>query len=362
MTKLALGLMSGTSADGLTVSAVQVRPFKIIHFKNYPYPKRLQQKLLTARQLRAADLSELNYALGALYAKTVKRFLSDFHLTAQQLAVIGSHGQTVLHAPQAQTPHTLQLGEPGFMAEQFGVPVVSDFRAKDIVLGGQGAPLIPFFDNYLWGKGSPKILLNIGGISNFSLVGKNTPTLGFDAGPGNTLIDLCAQKLLHQPFDKNGRHAAQGTPDTALVQQLLRQPFFSQRPPKSLDKNDFGPAYLQRYFGPLRQKNTANLLATVTYFTAAAVADQIIRFVPPRCQRELIVSGGGSYNQTLLRFLRAQLPQLKVTTSSAYGIDPQAKESAAFALLAWLALRHKPNHCPQATGAKKQTILGKITL
>lgn len=362
MTKLALGLMSGTSADGLTVCAVRVRPFKIVHFKNYPYPKKLQERLLNAAQLKAAPLSELNYELGELYGKLVARFLKEFHLSADEICVIGSHGQTILHAPNATTPHTLQIGEPSFLAANFNVPVVSDFRAKDIALGGQGAPLMPFFDEYIWGQKTPKILLNIGGISNFSLVGKNRKTFGFDAGPGNTLIDLCAQQFLHKPFDKNGATAAKGTPDKMLVNKLLKQPFFTQKPPKSLDKNDFGQDYLMRYFLPTFKNRLNDLLATVTYFTAAAVANQLTRFVPRKQQQELIVSGGGCFNKTLLRFLRETLPHVKITTSLDYQIDPQAKEAAAFALFAWLALHKKTNHCPHATGAHKKTILGKITL
>ncbi len=362
MTKLALGLMSGTSADGLTISAVRVRPFRVVCFKNYPYPKALQQKLLTAYQSNAFQLSELHYELGSLYAQKVLRFLKDFKLNKKDIVVIGSHGQTVLHAPHAPIPHTLQIAEPSFMAEALGVPVVSDFRARDIALKGEGAPLIPFFDEYIWGQGAPKILLNVGGISNFSLVGKNVKTLGFDVGPGNTLIDLCAQRLLHQPFDKNGACASRGTPDTRLVNRLLKQPYFSQKPPKSLDKNAFGADYLVRYFSPLTPARRADLLATLTFFTAAAIADQLTRFVPRRYQREIVVSGGGCYNRTLLTFLHQLLPHLRITTSLDYGIDPQAKESAAFALFAWLALQGKINHCPRATGAKKATILGKITL
>ena len=362
MTKLALGLMSGTSADGLTVCAVQIRPFKVVHFKNYPYPKKLQNRLLNAYQLKAGALSELNYELGALYAKLTARFLKEFHLSASDICVIGSHGQTVLHAPGAHTPNTLQIAEPGFLATAFHVPVVSDFRAKDIALGGQGAPLMPFFDEYIWGRKSPKILLNIGGISNFSLVGKNTKTFGFDAGPGNTLIDLCAQQFLHKPFDKNGTAAAKGTPDKALVNTLLKQPFFTQKPPKSLDKNDFGRAYLTRYFLRAFKNRPDDLLATVTYFTAAAIANQITRFVPRKYQQEMVVSGGGCFNKTLLGFLRELLPHVKIKTSLNYHIDPQAKEAAAFALFAWLTLHKKTNHCPHATGARQKSILGKITL
>lgn len=362
MSKFALGLMSGTSADGLTVCAVRVRPFKILHFKNYPYPPAFQQKLLTAHTLRARELSALHYELGILYAKTAVRFLKQFHLSAAQCCVIGSHGQTILHAPHDPIPHTLQLAEPSFLAEALHAPVVSDFRARDIALGGEGAPLMPFFDAYIWGKGAPKILLNIGGISNFTLVGKNIKPLGFDVGPGNTLIDICAQTLLHQPFDKNGAAAAKGTPDKSLVKKLLTQKFFQQKPPKSLDKNSFGQDYLTRFFGPIEKHRATDLLATVTYFTAAAIADQITRFIPRCAQRELVVSGGGCYNRTLLSFLQENLPHLKITTSLAYRIDPQAKEAAAFALFAWLALHRQVNHCPCATGAKKPAVLGKITL
>lgn len=362
MTKFALGLMSGTSADGLTVCAVRPTPFKVLCFKNYPYTRVLQQKLLKAYLLNADSLSALHYELGTLYAQTVQRFLKEFHLSAKNCCVIGSHGQTILHAPHAKVPHTLQLSEPSFLAEVVGTPVVSDFRARDIALRGEGAPLMPFFDTYIWGKATPKILLNIGGISNISLVGKGVKPLGFDVGPGNTLIDLCAQKRLHKPFDKNGAMAAQGTPDKTLVKTLLAQPFFKQKPPKSLDKNTFGEDYLTRFFGPLNKKRTPDLLATLTYFTAAAIADQITRFVPRYAQKEIIISGGGNYNKTLVAFLQKNLPHVKISSSSAYGLDPQAKEAAAFALFAWLALNRKVNHCPQATGAKKAAILGKITL
>lgn len=361
MRKIALGLMSGTSADGLTVCAVQIRPFKVLHFKNYAYPAALQQRLLTAFSLRAAELSALHFELGYLYAKTVCKFLKDFSLSAREIEVIGSHGQTVYHGPHDKTPNTLQIGEPSFLSARIGCPVVSDFRPMDIALGGEGAPLIPFFDEYFWGKKSAKILLNVGGISNFSVVGKKVKTLGFDVGPGNTLIDLACQTFFKKPFDKNGTLAAKGIPDKELVARLLTQPYFSQKPPKSLDKNAFGEVYLKKYF--LNDfKKPHDLLATLTWFTAAAVAKAIADFAPPAHQKEVIVSGGGCYNKTLLVYLQTLLPQIKVTTSLSYGIDPQAKESAAFALFAWLALHRKINHCAAATGAKRAAVLGKITL
>ena len=283
MKKLVLGLMSGTSADGLTVCAIMPKPFKIVHFKNYPYDKKFQQKLLGAFTLTAPQLSQLHYEIGQRYAKTVQRFLKDFHLSAQQIAAIGMHGQTIYHGPHDKTPNTLQLGEPSFLAATLQVPVVSDFRAMDIALGGEGAPLMPFFDEYLWGQDkTPKILLNIGGISNIALVGKTCRTFGFDCGPGNTLIDLACQHYFHKSFDKNGTLAAQGIPDKQLVSKLLKQPYFAKRPPKSLDKNTFGKDYLRAHFSA---QNSHNLLATLTYFTAAAIAKEIIDFVPKAAQR-----------------------------------------------------------------------------
>ena len=359
MTKLILGLMSGTSADGLTVCAIAVNPFKVVHFKNYPYDKKFQQQLLHAFKLTAPKLSELHYEIGVRYAKTVQKFLKDFHLSASQITVVGMHGQTVYHGPHDKTPNTLQLGEPSFLAALLKCPVVSDFRAMDMALGGEGAPLMPFFDEYIFGRTTPKILLNIGGISNVAFVGKNSKTVGFDCGPGNTLMDLACQAYFKKPFDKNGVLAAQGIPDKTLVNKLLEQKFFNQKPPKSLDKNAFGATYLKRYF---HFKNPRDLLATLTYFTAAAIAQSITRFVPKNAQKELIISGGGCYNKTLIKLLQELLPHLKIATSAAYGIDPQAKEAAAFALFAWLCLKRQVNHCARATGARKDAIVGKITL
>ena len=362
MRKIALGLMSGTSADGLTVCAVQIRPFQVLHFKNYAYPAALQQKLLNAFSLSAPQLSALHFELGHLYAKTVLKFLKDFSLSAREIEVIGSHGQTVYHGPHDKTPNTLQIGEPSFLSAQIGCPVVSDFRPMDVVLGGEGAPLMPFFDEYLWGRKTPKILLNVGGISNFSVVGRKVNTFGFDVGPGNTLMDLTCQRFFKKPFDNGGALAAGGTPDKELVCRLLAQPYFLQKPPKSLDKNAFGTDYLKKYFLSRQFQTLYDLLATLTWFTAAAVAKAVEDFVPAPCQKEVIVSGGGCYNKTLLSYLQTLLPQVKVTTTLDYGIDPQAKESAAFALFGWLALHRKINHCAAATGAAHAAILGKITL
>lgn len=358
---LALGLMSGTSCDGLTIRAVQLKPFAVLAFENYSYPPALQQRLLHACDLRAPQLSALHFELGNLYAQKTKQFLKKYKIPVSKILCAGMHGQTVYHGPQDRAANTLQIAEPSFLAELLGCPVISNFRERDIVLGGQGAPLVPFFDEYVFGKAGPKILLNLGGIANLSIVGKNIKTYGFDCGPANTLMDLVCQKYLHQPFDKNGARAAQGTSDKQLVAQLLAQKFFTQKPPKSLDKNTFGAAYLKKHFAAFNSPRVNDLLATLNYFTAAAVALAIKKFVPAREQKEIIVSGGGAYNKTLLSHLQ-KLTHLPVVTSEKYHLHPQAKEAAAFALFAARAVQGKSNHCPLATGARKKAILGRITL
>ena len=358
---IALGIMSGTSCDGLTIVAAQLNPFVVLAFENYAYSPTLQNRLLHACKLIAPQLSGLHFELGKFYAQKTKFFLKKHKISSAKILCIGMHGQTVYHGPQDRIPNTLQIAEPSFLAEGLNKPVVSNFRQRDMVLGGQGAPLIPFFDEYIFGKGSPKILLNLGGIANLSIVGKNLKTIGFDCGPANTLMDLVCQKYLHIPFDKNGIHAAKGTPDKKLVARLLTQKFFYQNPPKSLDKNAFGTDYLNKYFSAFGSSRINDLLATLNYFTAATVALAIKKFIPVTQQKEIIVSGGGALNLTLLNNLH-DLTELPVITSDKYHIPVQAKEAAAFALFAALALHGKPNHCPTATGAHKQAVLGQITL
>ncbi len=354
-----LGLMSGTSCDGLTVCAVQPKPFQVKAFQNYPYPKALQQRLLHAADLRAPQLSALHFELGQLYARRVEQFLKKHLLSKKTLLCAGMHGQTVYHGPQDPVPNTLQIAEPSFLAELLGKPVLSQFRTRDIALGGQGAPLVPFFDEFVFGQGAPKILLNLGGIANLSVVGKRVKTAGFDCGPANTLMDLACVQFLGKPYDKNGACAARGRADETRVHRLLKQKFFHQKPPKSLDKNAFGAVYLRRYFGDI--SSVPDLLATLNLFTAAAVAQAIRFFVPAADQKEILVSGGGAFNATLLQNIKRQTG-LPVYTTTQRGIDPQAKEAAAFALLAWRAWQGKSNHCPRATGARKKTVLGQMTL
>ena len=276
--------------------------------------------------------------------------------------VIGSHGQTICHLPGTKGS-TLQIGEPAFITEETGRPVVADFRPADMAAGGQGAPLIPFMDEYLFGGGRPVALQNIGGVGNISFVGKNVITSGFDTGPGNSLMDTAVSLLTvgKESFDRNGRWARSGKIDYDRVLKLLRLPFLKLKPPKSLDRDEFSGVFLRRHFlsGP-NTRSRYDILATLNYFTAATIALAFQRYAPAGTQ-ELIVSGGGALNPVLMANMASLLAPVKVYTIARRGIPPAAKEAACFALLGWLALQEKINHCPAATGAGGRRILGKIS-
>ena len=362
---LIMGLMSGTSADGLSIALCEVsgRSLAVQAFGNYPYSAALQARLIAAKDLRAPELSALNFELGRLWAGMVKTFCRRHRVAYKSVAVIGSHGQTVWHAP-GEKGHTLQIGEASFIAEETGRPVVCDFRPADMAAGGEGAPLIPFMDEYLFGRGCPVALQNIGGVGNIAFAGKGVKTFGFDTGPGNSLMDTAVAAITggRLSYDKGGAWAAAGEPDLRKVYALLEAPFFSRRPPKSLDRSAYTLAFIKNNFpGQLNLRRSRDLLASLNLFTAASIAQAFGSFAP-RGTRELIVSGGGALNPALMDNIAALLLPAGVRTRSIaeLGIHPLAKEPACFALLAWLALAGERNHCPSATGARGPRVLGKI--
>ena len=363
--ELILGMMSGTSADGLSIALCRLagRSLDVVKFGNSPYPAALQARLVGARDMRAPELSALNFELGRLWAGMVKSFCKKHRVAYRSIAVIGSHGQTVWHAPGAKG-HTLQIGEAAFIAEETGRPVVCDFRPADMAAGGEGAPLIPFLDEYLFGAGRPVALQNIGGVGNIAFAGRGVKTFGFDTGPGNSLMDTAVFELSggKLSYDKDGAWAAAGTPDLPRVAGLLEAPFFGRRPPKSLDRSEFTLAFIKRHFaGAFNKKRSRDLLASLNLFTAASIAQAFKRFAP-RATKELIVSGGGALNPVLMDNIAALLlpSGVRVRSIAELGIHPLAKEPACFALLAALALRGKTNHCPSATGARGPRVLGKL--
>lgn len=364
MRDLALGLMSGTSADGVSVAAVRPRPFKVLACRTYPYEAALRRRILRARNASVQELSLLNFELGMVFARAARRFCREEKLPLSCLAAVGSHGQTVLHDPRGKIPNTLQIGEASFLAEALGAPVVSDFRPRDMAAGGQGAPLVPFLDEYLYGRGKPVLLQNIGGIGNISVVGRGVRTFGFDTGPGNCLLDAAVRQATagRMEFDRDGRIASYGLPDRALVAKLLGQAYFKTPPPKSLDRAQFGEEFLARHFGVVTPSRLPDVLATLVLFTAQSIALAARRFILPRCKADtMLVSGGGALNPALMAALRAGLPETQVLRSSEAGMPELAKEPACFALMAWLGLNRKKNHCPRATGASGARILGKVS-
>ncbi len=354
---LAVGLMSGTSADGVTAALVRIGPgrrLRVLDCRTSAFRPAERRRLLALGAAGAAELSAANVWIGERFAAAARRVMRG-----RRVDVIGSHGQTVWHEPGR---HTLQLGEPSVIAERTGATVVADFRPRDIAAGGEGAPLVPYFDAFLFGA-SPHVraLQNIGGIANVSIVGGRVRPVAFDTGPGCCLIDEAVRIATRgrRDYDRGGRIAAAGRLDRALLGRLLDHPYFARRPPKSTGRELFSRGFLLARCGAALRRRPADAIATLTFFTAATIADALRRFAPERAD-EVVVSGGGALNPMLLRHLAWLVFPSAVRTLDVYGIDPMAKEAAAFALLAAQAVRGRPNTAPWATGARRAVVAGKI--
>ncbi|MBI4342800.1 MAG: anhydro-N-acetylmuramic acid kinase [Candidatus Omnitrophica bacterium] len=361
---LAIGLMSGTSCDGISAALVRFRgrTLRVLTERTTPYPDTLARRLRRGPLLLAPEISALNMELGERFAKAAAALLRDAHTPARRVCVIGSHGHTLYHGPGDPTPSTLQIGEPAVIAQRTGIPVVASFRPRDLAAGGEGAPLVPGFDEAFFGDGPARALQNLGGIANVTVVGRTLRACAFDTGPGNCLMDLVVQRMSRgrARFDANGHGARQGRVDHRAVEQLWRHPYFRRPPPKSTGRELFDEEFVQRVFGSRLRRAPQDVLATVTYFTAFSIAESYRRFIPHRL-REVIVSGGGVRNRTLMSHLTRLLRPIPVRSIERYGIPAQAKESVAFAFLALRARQGRVNHLPHTTGAREACILGAIT-
>jgi len=357
---LAIGLMSGTSADGVTAALVDIRGrrLKVLRCQTYPYDPPLRRRLLAAAGLRVPELSRLNFELGRAFADAARRISRG-----RRALVIGSHGATVWHGPAATPPNTLQIAEPAVIAELCGIPVVADFRTRDMAAGGEGAPLVPAFDEFLFAHGPMRCLQNIGGIGNVSVAGRGRLWTAFDTGPGNSLMDEAVRQATnhHRHMDQNGRLARLGRPDERHLGRLMADPFFRRPPPKSLDKGAFSTRFLRRHFPRITTRGLPDILATLNLFTACSIVDSYRRFVFPRFAiHEIVIAGGGALNPELMANLHRLLAPLPVLTSERFGMPVLAKEAAAFAWLGLRALQGRANNCPQATGSRGRRILGKL--
>jgi len=351
---LVAGVMSGTSLDGIDVAVVEMPAMRLRKFVSTRYPAKIRERLLAVSNTVAhvGEISRLNYELAELYAKAVNR--------AGKVELIGCHGQTIYHEGGR---NTLQLGEPAVLAERTGAPVVSNFRARDIAAGGQGAPLVPFVDFRLFRHPRrARIALNIGGIGNITVIpagARADDVVAFDTGPGNMVIDALAYEASGKKlaYDRNGRIAESGAVDRELLDGLLRDPYYRRKPPKSAGREQYGAEFVARM--KRSQLPLADLVATATALTAATIAIGV-RMVHEGAA-DLIVSGGGSHNPQILAHIAALLPQVTLATSTDYGVDADAKEAIAFAILAYETWRGRPSNVPSATGARLSVVLGSVT-
>ncbi len=349
----------------------------LAHYQ-FPYPDNVRRAVLAAMNARTAnvsDLSRLNFLLGELYADAVRTAERRAGLECE---LIGCHGQTLYHQGDAKLflgrriACTWQAGEAAAIAAKLGVPVVSDFRPADMAVKGKGAPLVPFLDYVLYRhRRYGRIVQNLGGIGNLTAIpprAKPEDVIAFDTGPGNMVIDAVTEHLFGRPYDRNGRFAARGEPIERVLQQMLRHPFFRQKPPKSAGREQFGREFARQFLRLCRRADENDIVATATALTARSIGTAVRKFVlplvePPLRFREFVVSGGGTKNATLMRMLRGELAQLKmrVRTSDEFGLPADAKEAAAFALLAYQTWRRLPSDVPSATGAQRPAILGKVS-
>jgi anhydro-N-acetylmuramic acid kinase len=377
------GVMSGTSADGVDVAMVRLRGtgsylhYELLSHHHFAYPKGLRQAVLgamNAANISVAELSRLNFRLGEFYAETVQQ--AQKKTRGARLELVGCHGQTLYHQGEA-APYlgkkiacTWQTGEGAVLAARLGVPVVSDFRPADMAARGKGAPLVPLLDFVIFRTPlAGQIVQNIGGIANLTAIpagGRPGNMLAFDTGPGNMVIDQLMQMLFNRPYDRNGEAARSGAVLMPVLEEMLRAPYFRQKPPKTAGREEFGREYAQAFLRKCGRAAKPDIIATATALTASSITRAVEQFVlsdPRGKYRRLIVSGGGTKNPELMKMLAAEMKKLgvKVHPSDKYGVPSQAKEALAFALLAYQTWHRQPGNVPSATGASKAVVLGKIS-
>ena len=379
------GIMSGTSADGIDVALVRIADGKarpsltLLAHEGFAFPAALRRAVLAAMNAAStstAELARLNWRLGLAYAEAVRATLKRHKV---ELDLIGCHGQTLYHQPRAAMyagrnfACTWQAGEAQVMAATLGIPVVSNFRPADMLAGGQGAPLVPLLDYVLFANSKRgRVLQNIGGIANLTAIPAGAgadKVIAFDNGPGNMVIDVLAQKLCQKRFDRNGAIAAEGTVIEPVLARALRNPYFQLNPPRTAGREQFGREYAAKFLAACQRHSDKpeDALATATALTAETIAQSYKRFCKSKMKSgngvDYIVSGGGARNRTLMAMLTRRLEPLgcELAASEEFGLPAEAKEAAAFALLAWQTWHHLPGNVPAATGARRPVILGQVT-
>ncbi|MGC1685760.1 MAG: anhydro-N-acetylmuramic acid kinase [Candidatus Acidiferrales bacterium] len=381
-----LGLMSGTSADGIDVALARISgaPPKLFAqlegFYAATYPRPVREEILRIANVGVASsarISQLNFALGELFARAALAACRKFRIAPRKIAVIGSHGQTIYHQGEpsnfpgvGRITSTLQIGEPSIIAARTGITTIADFRPADMAAGGQGAPLVPFVDYVLFRDAKlGRVALNIGGIANVTVIppsAKPSDVFAFDTGPGNMVIDALIQQFTRgrETFDHGARRALRGKSMPRLLDRLLANSYLRINPPKTAGREQFGEDFAGGIlsWGKVHRAAPDDLIRTATLLTPLSITDAFHRFIFPRAGiHELIVSGGGTQNPLIMAQLAASLPGVIVRTSDEFGVPSAAKEAFAFAILAYEAFHDRPNNLPSATGARRPAILGKVS-
>jgi anhydro-N-acetylmuramic acid kinase len=389
---LVAGLMSGTSADGIDACLAEIREGdrgpvpRLIAHRTFDHDPELRALLLELGEVRAGGVpgpdrvewvARANVALGEALGRAVRDIAAAAAVPLSSVDLIGSHGQTIRHLPAAgaigalASRATLQIGEAAVIRELTGVPVVADFRVRDVAAGGLGAPLVPHVDRLLLSQpGKRRAAQNLGGIGNVTYLpdpSTSESLVAFDTGPANMVIDAVVRRITQgrETYDRDGARAARGTPARDLVEQIVAaDAYHARKPPKTLGREEYGVAFVEDFVArcDARALSEDDRVATATWLTARATAESYRRWVLPRGLDELFVSGGGALNPTLLAMLAEAMPGVDVKTSAACGIPPLAKEALAFAVLAYELVHARPSNCPEATGAREPVVLGKLTL
>ena len=372
--KRVIGLMSGTSADGIDAALVEIRDHglqsrvQLIECVTVPYSPRLREAVLALGTGKVEDLCRMNFVLGERFAEAALTLLRTADMGTDEIDLIGSHGQTIHHVPRSQgdVASSLQIGEADVIAERLGVPVISDFRTRDIAAGGEGAPLSAYVDYLLFHRErTPRALLNLGGIANVTIVTESIEEVfAFDTGPANMPLDETVRVLTsgREHFDRGGRMAAKGRIDENLLQRLHAHPYFQLPIPKTTGRETFGQAFVLPLLRAKGNNRGVDILATLTAFCAQSIKKAFDEYVAPRTDTtEVLVSGGGVHNLTLMNHLCRLFGRMPVLPVEEVGVDPDAKEAVIFAVLANETLHGIPNNVPGATGARWPTVLGKIS-
>lgn len=375
-----VGLMSGTSLDGIDAVLVRVRGngltthFQQLAYTEFPFPAGLRALLLKNSipgTSRVDEIARLNFLLAELYAGAVAKLVRRAGISMRKVDLIGSHGQTIQHLPRPKKMFgktiraTLQIGDPSVLAAITGIPTIGDFRVADMAVGGQGAPLVPYFDWLVFrSKKYHRLLLNIGGIANITVLPKNCApedVVAFDTGPGNMVVDSLMHEFFGKPFDHDGKTALSGAVSLDLFGRIVKHPYLRRRPPKSTGREEFGEGFVIDLLHLARGFDREDIVATASQFTAFAIYDGYKRFVQKDMMvDEVIVSGGGARNRFFLDELRRYFVGARVRLIDEFGISADAKEALCFAILANESFAGNPGNLPSVTGAERRVILGKI--